>query len=851
MPRASFCPGTALTVAVRGLLDAVDYTAVITTYAWTAPIFEPLARRALRILDVQDIISQHGERSEKATGERSEFWMPLDTEQFLWRKWDVLLAITDEEARDIAGALRPAQHLLTVGHAVPMPAPTAPSSNTLVYAASDNPSNRQAVEWLLTEVWPRVLKVRPDATLRLVGLICKAIENLPIGASPNVTLAGFVDDPAPEVAAASIVVAPYLYGSGLKVKVLEAAGARRPVITTSSGVEGTGMRSGEHLIVADDPAQFADAIVSLLGDGEMRSRLADAAREHVEKVFSAKACYQALVDIIQNRAEESVKPGLIPSSVEARIGEVVKVLDYAPLVIWGNGSHTRALLHVLARLNAPVRCIVDRGATAEGVSAEGVPVIPVAAFVATASDVVLLSSQTFEPQMWQDVAAVRGEAQAMALYRRELITPELKRRLPGATPLRPVAASPKGAAQSRVVIVEPSAGKSGGHFYRPARALQAAAAQRSMSVILAGSRRVSLDGLSHEDRLLLEPAFESAFWDVLPATSDESWPAITRSARLFAHELQRLGDRLVLREDDVVVLAMANLVEVLGAAHWLASGTARSLPALRLLFHFLPQQEAQWLKMPEMELRHAYNFALALLDERAGGRMHILAQSGALATRIGEILSRRVDAIGYPLQTQPRPAAVSRRGPYRLLFAGEARSDKGFALLPALADAFSEELQAGQIQLVCQAKLNAFADEGLKRTVRHLSTRSGIEIIESYLPTEAYEALIAGCDLVALPYDPDQYRARLSAVFVDATCAGVPVAVPSETWMSAQLDLHLGAGERFSTVDAASVADAVRRAMTSRDAIERAASQAAVRARAQHDPGAVLDGILAGARVAA
>jgi glycosyltransferase involved in cell wall biosynthesis len=655
------------------------------------------------------------------------------------------------------------------------------------------------------------------------------------------------------VGAASIVLAPYLYGSGLKIKVVEAAGTGRPIITTAAGVEGTGMRDGEHLLVADGAEAFADAIVRLLDDPELGQRLGDAGRRHVSHAFSVDACYGALIEIIQSRSAESSKPGLIPSSVEARIGELLAVLQPPPgLVVWGNGSHTRALLHVLGRLNAPVRCVVDKSAAAESLSPEGVRVVSPSHFRPEREDVILLSSQTFEPQMWKDVSLVRGEAQAMALYRRELITPELKQRLPGAKPRRPRVAAAVASATSRLVLLEPSAGKRGGHFYRPAQALQLAAAQRSMSVVLAGSRRVSLEGLSQEEQGLIEPTFESSFWDALPATSDDTWPQIARSSKLFAHDLARLAARLNLREDDVVMVAMANILEVLGVAQWLGSSAARSFPEIRLLFHFLPHHEAAWLKTSEPEIRHAYRLALAMLDDQTGERLRILAQSSALATGLEEVFGRPVDPVGYPLSSSTPVARNGRsRSPYRLLFAGEARSDKGFALLPGLADALAAELGDGRVQLVCQAKLNAFADDTLKAAVGTLAMRPGITIIEEYLPAESYEALIAGSDLVVLPYDPEHYRARLSAVFVDATCAGVAVAVPAGTWMASQLELGLGAGERFRSVGANDIADAVRRAMAARGDIEQAAQQAAARARAQHDPAAVLDGILARARVAA
>ena len=76
----------------------VDYTAVISSYAWTAPIFGPLANRALRIVDLLDVMSLHGARCEQATGGSSQFTMARETEEYLWRQWDVLLAITPEEA---------------------------------------------------------------------------------------------------------------------------------------------------------------------------------------------------------------------------------------------------------------------------------------------------------------------------------------------------------------------------------------------------------------------------------------------------------------------------------------------------------------------------------------------------------------------------------------------------------------------------------------------------------------------------------------------------------------------------------------------------------------------------------
>ena len=103
---------------------------------------------------------------------------------------------------------------------------------------------------------------------------------------------------------------------------------------------------------------------------------------------------------------------------------------------------------------------------------------------------------------------------------------------------------------------------------------------------------------------------------------------------------------------------------------------------------------------------------------------------------------------------------------------------------------------------------------------------------------------------LVLPYDPTQYRARLSAVFVDDTSMGLPVVVPAGTWMSTQLAEGRGAGVVFAAPQATDIADAVRRAVAD-PSLALAADTARTRARETHDPGAVLDTIIGWMPVAA
>ena len=221
----------------------------------------------------------------------------------------------------------------------------------------------------------------------------------------------------------------------------------------------------------------------------------------------------------------------------------------------------------------------------------------------------------------------------------------------------------------------------------------------------------------------------------------------------------------------------------------------------------------------------------------------MLAQTELLARRLSDAFERYVQPMGFPTTTGVKAHSAG-NGPIRVLFAGEARADKGFGLLPTIADALAPELRMGVIRLVCQTSQNEFADRTLVDAKHALASRSGLEVIDRFIPSDEYDRLIASCDLVLLPYDPTQYRTRLSAVLIDATAAGVPVAVPTGTWMSAQLQGGLGAGVTFDHARAGEIATAIRKFVARRDDLSTAARRAAADVRRHHDPRGVLQTIL-------
>jgi len=81
--------------------------------------------------------------------------------------------------------------------------------------------------------------------------------------------------------------------------VLEALAHGKALVTTSIGVEGLALRSGEALEIADGPGAFADACVRLLGDAAARRRLAEQGREEVLERYEWDALLgQRLGDVL-------------------------------------------------------------------------------------------------------------------------------------------------------------------------------------------------------------------------------------------------------------------------------------------------------------------------------------------------------------------------------------------------------------------------------------------------------------------------------------------------------------------------------------------------------------------------
>ncbi|WP_084544785.1 glycosyltransferase [Derxia gummosa] len=221
----------------------------------------------------------------------------LRLETGLWRQLDVIYYPSETETdvvRDFLRAERlPARALTLPVYAFDSfcddAARNLPARAGLLFVGGfGHPPNAGAAVWFVAEVLPLLTARLPGITLALVG--SNPTDEVKALAGAQVRVTGFVTDEELErwYRDARVVVAPLLFGGGMKGKVVEAMRWGIPVVTTAVGAQGLAS-AGPALEVHDDPAAMAEAILALLADDDRWRRQSAAALAYARDRFSCAA----------------------------------------------------------------------------------------------------------------------------------------------------------------------------------------------------------------------------------------------------------------------------------------------------------------------------------------------------------------------------------------------------------------------------------------------------------------------------------------------------------------------------------------------------------------------------------
>jgi glycosyltransferase involved in cell wall biosynthesis len=283
--------------ALRELYNANDYDLMIvealcmTNYVWD---LLPLHKFPAVLVehniesDIQKLVWQ----TSSGFVTRMRKWLYYETfkgfEINACKHFDKIVCVSEKDRDCLAQTLSANEHSvsidivpngvdLTIGAGLQI----IPEPDTLIYSgALTYNANYDAVAYFLREIFPLIQEKHPRVRLFITG----ATDGVDLNALPKndaVIFTGYVADIHSMIKSKWVSIVPLRIGGGTRLKILEAIVLGTPVVSTSKGAEGLNITPGNGCLIADQPAEFAQAVLHLLENAATRAQVGQAGMEEI------------------------------------------------------------------------------------------------------------------------------------------------------------------------------------------------------------------------------------------------------------------------------------------------------------------------------------------------------------------------------------------------------------------------------------------------------------------------------------------------------------------------------------------------------------------------------------------
>lgn len=292
------------------------YEAIIASEVDMAPYVatQPVPVRLLEEMEIAALQDQTAQAKTLTQRARKElmWWKYSRYVSALLRDFQATTVVSEQERQ----RLRPLIPTRTLVEVIPNGVDTAfysgryglPEADTLIYSgALTYSANFDAVSYFLEEIFPLILTVRPQTRLFVTGRLDGVdVQKLP--RTPNLVFTGYLDDIRPTLARTWVNVVPLRQGGGTRLKILESLAIGTPVVATRKGAEGLDLQAGQDLLVSDSPVEFAQAVLRVLADSELRARLSRQGQQTVINRYDWSIIGQRLNALLETISTRRLTP---------------------------------------------------------------------------------------------------------------------------------------------------------------------------------------------------------------------------------------------------------------------------------------------------------------------------------------------------------------------------------------------------------------------------------------------------------------------------------------------------------------------------------------------------------------
>ncbi len=171
----------------------------------------------------------------------------------------------------------------------------------------DYPPNPHAIEYFIKSILPEIKKYHKGSfEFRIIGANTPSWLHNTYNSSKEIKIIGEVEDIRPYIQESTVFVAPLRFGTGIKVKIIEAMALEVPVVTTSVGIQGMMVKNRVHVIVEDEPEKFAKGVIELLNDKDLRQKIVHNAKKYVFENFDAEKYVKNIREYLKGNFKNSI-----------------------------------------------------------------------------------------------------------------------------------------------------------------------------------------------------------------------------------------------------------------------------------------------------------------------------------------------------------------------------------------------------------------------------------------------------------------------------------------------------------------------------------------------------------------
>jgi hypothetical protein len=268
--------------------------------------------------------------------------------------------------------------------------------------------------------------------------------------------------------------------------------------------------------------------------------------------------------------------------------------------------------------------------------------------------------------------------------------------------------------------------------------------------------------------------------------------ALARKDDLILQDLRELDARHGLGRHDILLLNSFRSSGLTGIVDWLEELGPDRAPMVSLVLHYTAHPYPNEPSPSREDYRAAFS---RFQGSAVSGRLFVFTDSDELAAEYRAI--HPIDVRVLPIPHCLPPASLIepvRERPLRFAYAGEARRNKGFHLLPHAVGTLQNVIGAAQVHFAIQAYSSDHGDEAVGAALAEMP--EGVTLYTQPLDEEAYEGFLAAADVIVIPYLRANYHAQTSGIYAEAVSLAKPVIVPSHTWMASQVE-RFGGGLIF------------------------------------------------------